>query len=71
VPQGLPEKIQIQLLLADLALQLCDLAPRLGQLRRPIRTMLTHQHLGFRRPACPARKRLLSMTPNYISPAVE
>jgi hypothetical protein len=71
VPQGLFEKIQIQLLLADLALQLCDLAPRLGQFCRPFRTMLTRQHLGFRRPAWLARKRLLSVTPNYIAPAVE
>jgi hypothetical protein len=45
VPQGLLEKIKIQLLLADFALQLGDLAPRLGQLRRPFRAMLTRQNL--------------------------
>jgi hypothetical protein len=71
VPQGLLEKIEIQLLLADFALQIGDLTPRLGQLRRPFRTMLPRQRLGFRRPATLARKRPLAVTSNYISPSVE
>jgi len=37
----------------------------------PFRTMLARQHRDFRWPPRIARKRLLSMTPNYISPAME
>jgi hypothetical protein len=71
VPQGLPEKIQIQLLLADLALQLGDPAPSLRQLCCAFHAMLARQHLSFGSSASMTRKGLLAVAPDNISPAVK
>src|ERR1700761_3741817 len=74
MPQGLLEKIQVQLLLADLALQLGDLPARLGQTPRPRSRPSRQGHLarlGLGRPARTFPQSRLAAVPQRITPAVE
>src|SRR5450432_1332830 len=74
MPQGLPEKIQVQLLLADLPLQLGDLPPRLRQvigLRRYAARPLHLQRLGLGRPPGLGSKRLRASLPEGVTPAID
>jgi len=74
VLQGAPEKIQVQLLLANLALQLGDLSPRLDQAIRP-RPRRAHalRRKDLRRARAPtlARQRLRTVRAEPVAPVID
>src|SRR6202522_1743145 len=74
MPQGSFEKIEVQLLLADLAFQRGDLAPGFGQIRSLRRwTARRRQCLGFRNrpPPSPFAQPSLSASAIQTTPAIQ
>src|SRR6266540_3227906 len=74
MPQGLLEKIQVQLLLADLPLKLGDLTTSLGQvigLGRHAARLRHDQRLRLGRTAARRTKRLGTADPPGIAPTVD